>query len=142
MSNTHTLRKQVENAADRTADLAEDAGEALHRTVDQAVVKGSEAITAVGRKAGKAADTLEDAKEDAAEALAEKLALASRSLQAGKEATLSFLDDVMEGASKLSQRAGRYVRENPGKTFAAVTLVTLVGAAALRHRRNNSAQTS
>jgi ElaB/YqjD/DUF883 family membrane-anchored ribosome-binding protein len=138
MSNTHTLRKQVENAADHTADLAEGAGEALNRTVDKAVDRSVEAVAAVGRKAGKAADKLEHTQADAGEALAEKLALASESLKAGKEATLSFLDDVMEGASKLSRRAGRYVRENPGKTFAAVTLVTLVGAAALRRSRNST----
>ncbi len=142
MSNTHTLRKHVENAADRSAELAERAGEVVTHAVDSAVDKSVEAAAAVRRKASKTADRLEDAQADAGDALAEQLALASEKFSAGKEATLNFLVDVMEGATKLSQRAGRYVRENPGKTFAAVTVVTLLGAAALRRRGKNAERTS
>ncbi len=142
MSNTHTLRKNVENAADRSAELAERAGAAITQAVDSAVDKGVEAAATVGRKAGEVADTLDCAQADAGDALAEKLALASEKLSAGKEATLHFLEDVMEGATKLSQRAGRYVRENPGKSFAAVTVVTLLAAAALRRRRSNDTAAS
>ena len=139
MSN-HALRNKVDNVTDKAADLVENAGETLHKVVDGAVERGVDVAEAVGKRVSKAADSVDDARSDASEMVAERVDQVSAQLARGKEATVQFLDDLIAGANNLSRRAGAYVRENPGKTFAAATVVTLVAATAIRRSRQRAAE--
>jgi len=141
MNNSHAMRKQVDNATDQAASAAEGASGTLHNAVDSVVERSIDVVDAVGRKAAVAADKIDQVRTQAGEKISEKLEQAGAQLSRGKEATMQFLDDLLEGANNLSQRAGRYVRENPGKTFAAVAVVTLVAASAMRSRRNRNSNT-
>lgn len=133
--NTAPILKKVDRTLDKADDMLDAAGSKANEVVDDAVDLGHDAIKSAGKKARKAAESVDDQESELRDDLAARVSDLGNKFQDGKEATMQLFTDIAAGASNLTQRAGRYVRENPGKSFAAVTLLTLVAATAVRRRR-------
>ena len=132
---TAPILKKVDRTLDKADDMLDAAGSKANEVVDDAVDLGHDAINAASKKARKAAQSIDEQESELREDLAARVSDLGNKFQDGKEATMQLFTDIAAGASNLTQRAGRYVRENPGKSFAAVTLLTLVAATAVRRRR-------
>lgn len=133
--NTAPILKKVDRTLDKADNMLDAAGSKANEVVDDAVDLGHDAINAAGKKARKAAESVDDQESELRDDLAARVSDLGNKFQDGKEATMQLFTDIAAGASNLTQRAGQYVRANPGKSFAAVTLLTLVAATAMRRRR-------